>query len=271
MSSMDGATRPQGRLAPALPRAGQRLIVAGGCGGIGRSIVDEALALGLEVIVLDLQVSIDAHRPPPGVVACVGLNAGHELEVEAAFKTISARWRAIDALVNLVGFTRERIPIEDMSTEEWDSIVAGNLRSAFLISRAAAPGLRASAASGGQPAVVLTSSTFGVRVSRSGYGPYAASKAGVIGLCKALSAEWAPQVRVNCIAPGLIQTAFLTGGTGRAPKKTGLDQQEFLKTVPMGRLGEPLDITGPTLFLLSEAAGYITGQTLHVNGGSFQA
>jgi 3-oxoacyl-[acyl-carrier protein] reductase len=271
VSATPASARPPGRLAPALPRPGQRLIVAGGCGGIGRSIVEESLALGLEVIVLDLQVSIEAHPPPSGVLASLGLDAGDEAEVGAAFEAIASRWPAIDALVNLVGFTRERIPVETMVAEEWDSIIAGNLRSAFLISRAAAAGLRASAAAGRQPAMVLTSSTFGVRVSRSGYGPYAASKAGVIGLCKALSAEWAPEVRVNCLAPGLIQTAFLTGGTGRSPKQSGLDQHEFLKTVPLGRIGKPLDITGPALFLLSEAASYITGQTLHVNGGSFQA
>jgi NAD(P)-dependent dehydrogenase (short-subunit alcohol dehydrogenase family) len=271
MSATAAAARPPGRLAPALPRPGQRLIVAGGCGGIGRSIVEESLALGLGVIVLDLQASIEAHPPPSGVLASIGLDAGNEAEVGVAFETISRRWPAIDALVNLVGFTREQIPVETMSAEEWDGIVAGNLRSAFLISRAAAPGLRASAAAGGHPAMVLTSSTFGVRVSRSGYGPYAASKAGVIGLCKALSTEWAPQVRVNCIAPGLIRTAFLSGGTGRPPKRSGIDQSAFVKTVPLARIGEALDITGPALFLLSEAAGYITGQTLHVNGGSYQA
>jgi 3-oxoacyl-[acyl-carrier protein] reductase len=153
---------------------------------------------------------------------------------------------------------------------EWDGIVAGNLRSAFLISRAAAPALRASAEAGHRPSMVLTTSTFGVRVTQTGYGPYAASKAGVIGLCRALSVEWAPHIRVNAIAPGAIRTAFLSGGTGRPPKNTGLDQQRFIATVPLGRLGEPEEIAGPMLFLLSEAASYITGQTIHVNGGSYQ-
>jgi NAD(P)-dependent dehydrogenase (short-subunit alcohol dehydrogenase family) len=261
----------EGRLAPTLPRPGSRLIVAGGCGGIGQSIVEESLALGLEVIVLDLPSSIEASPPPADVLDAIPLDAGDDVAVNEAFARIAQRWPMIDGVINLVGFTRERVPVESMSILEWDAIVSGNLRSAFLISRAAAPALRASAAAGRHPAMVLTTSTFGVRVSQPGYGPYAASKAGVIGLCKALSTEWAPDVRVNAIAPGVIKTPFLAGGTGRAPKQTGLDQQRFVATVPLGRLGEPIEITGPMLFLLSEAASYITGHTLHVNGGSFQA
>jgi NAD(P)-dependent dehydrogenase (short-subunit alcohol dehydrogenase family) len=260
-----------GRLAPTLPRPGSRLVVAGGCGGIGQSIVEESLCLGLEVVVLDLPSSIEANPPPAGVADAIGIDAGDEAAVTDAFARIGQRWPMIDGVINLVGFTRERIRVESMPTGEWDDIVSGNLRSAFLISRAAAPALRASAGAGRHPAMVLTTSTFGVRVSQPGYGPYAASKAGVIGLCKALSTEWAPDVRVNAIAPGVIKTPFLSGGTGRPPKQTGLDQQRFVATVALGRLGEPIEITGPMLFLLSEAASYITGQTLHVNGGSFQA
>lgn len=254
-----------------VPKAGSRLLVAGGCGGIGRSVVEESLAVGLDVIVLDLPTSIEAHPPPSGVRDAVGLDAGDEASVQQAFSRIARHWQTLDALVNLVGFTRERVPVESMAVDEWDAIVSGNLRSAFLIGRGAVPLLRSCAAAGGHPAMVLTTSTFGVRVSHAGYGPYAASKAGVIGLCKALSVEWAPSIRVNAIAPGVIRTEFLSGGTGRPPKTTGLDQSRFLASVPLARLGEPIDITGPMLFLLSEAAGYITGQTLHVNGGTFQA
>jgi 3-oxoacyl-[acyl-carrier protein] reductase len=245
-------------------------VVAGGCGGIGQSVVAGSLALGLEVIVLDMASSIEANPPPAGVAEVVALDAGDEASVINAWSRVTARWSAVDGLVNLVGFTRERITVETMPMSEWDGIVAGNLRSAFLISRAAVPALRASAEAGRRPAMVLTSSTFGVRVTQPGYGPYAASKAGVIGLCRALAAEWAPHIRVNAIAPGAIKTAFLSGGTGRPPKHTGLDQQRFIATVPLGRLGEPEEIAGPMLFLLSEAASYITGQTLHVNGGSYQ-
>lgn len=86
-----------------------------------------------------------------------------------------------------------------------------------------------------------------------------------------LATEWAPETRVNGIAPGVIETPFLVGGTGRPGKRTGLDLNRFLGGVPLGRLGEPREIAGPVLFLLGDAAAYITGQTLHVNGGTFMA
>ncbi|MGE0806297.1 MAG: SDR family NAD(P)-dependent oxidoreductase [Burkholderiaceae bacterium] len=254
-----------------LPAPGSRIVVAGGCGGIGRAVVAAALAHGVEVIVLDLAESIAAHAPAAGVAAAIACDAGNEEQVAAAFGRIAARWPAVDALVHLVGYTRERVPIESMSSAEWDAIVAGNLRSTFLTSRAAIPLLRAAAEAGRAPSILLTASTFGVRVSLSGYGPYAASKAGVISMCKALATECAPQIRVNAIAPGVIETEFLRGGTGRPPKSTGLPLDRFAAGVPLGRLGRPADIAGPMLFLLSPAAAYITGQTLHVNGGTWAA
>jgi len=100
---------------------------------------------------------------------------------------------------------------------------------------------------------------------------HAVAKAGVMNLVRALASEWSPAIRVNGIAPGVIETAFLKGGTGRPEKKTHLDIDRFMHTVPMERLGQPEEIVWPTLFLLGAGAGYITGQTLHVNGGTWMA
>jgi 3-oxoacyl-[acyl-carrier protein] reductase len=141
----------------------------------------------------------------------------------------------------------------------------------FLTARAAAPLLRASAAQARCPAALLVSSTFGVRVPHVGYGPYAASKAGVINLVRALATEWAPDIRVNGIAPGVIDTAFLKGGTGRDTKQTGLDMAKFVGSVPLQRLGQPDEIAQAAMFLLGPASSYVSGQTLHVNGGSYMA
>jgi 3-oxoacyl-[acyl-carrier protein] reductase len=115
----------------------------------------------------------------------------------------------------------------------------------------------------------LISSTFGARVPHVGYAPYGVSKAGVMNLIRALATEWSPTVRVNGVAPGAINTAFLSGGTGRPEKETRLDMDRFLSGVPLKRLGEAIEIAGPILFLLSDAAAYMTGQTIHVNGGSW--
>ena len=252
------------------PVAGQRLLVVGGCGGMGRALVQAAVALGLRVAVLDIERSI-AQFPPPQGVLTIACNVSQEDAVQAAFAQITAAWGAIDALVNLAGYTGERVRVEDMAAHEWDDIVNTDLRGMFLVARASAPLLRASAAQGHAPAAVLVSSTFGVRVPHVGYGPYAASKAGVINLIRALATEWSPVIRVNGVAPGVIDTAFLQGGTGRDTKQTGIDMGRFVQGVPLGRLGQPAEIAHTLLFLLSPAASYITGQTVHVNGGSHMA
>lgn len=246
-----------------LPPPGTRVVVTGGCGGIGRAFVAAALKHGLQPAVLDLPASIAAHPVPPGVPA-IACNALHEEEVRRAFAEVGALWSgACDALVNLIGYTRERTRVEDMPSALWDDIVDGTLRSAYLVSREAIPLLRR----GRSPTIVHTASTFGVRVAWPGYAPYAASKAGVINLVRALATELAPDIRVNGVAPGLIETDFLKGGTGQPERQERIDLDRYAQTVPLGRPGQPSDIVGPLLFLLGPGAAYMTAQTIHPNGG----
>lgn len=252
------------------PAPGYRLVVVGGCGGMGRALVRAASELGMQVKVLDIPRSIEGTPSLPNVdmLAC---DVSQEVQVQEAFARIEAEWGDIDGLVNLAGYTGERIAIENMAAREWDDIVNTGLRGMFLVARASAPLLRASAARGGAPSAVLVSSTFGVMVPLVGYGPYATSKAGVINLVRALTTEWAPAIRVNGLAPGVIETPFLKGGTGRAEKKSGLEIGKYLAGVPMQRLGQSSEIATVLLFLLSPAASFVTGQTIHVNGGSYMA
>lgn len=245
-----------------LPLPGSRLVVAGGCGGIGRALVAAAQSQGIDVTVLDLAVSIAAHPVPEGVRA-IACDATDEQSVRQTFAAIEQAGPAIDALVNLVGFTKEQIPLEAMNAAEWDEIMDGTLRSAFLIARAAMPLLRRS----GAGAIVNTSSTFGVRVPYPGYGPYSVAKAGIINLTRALATEGAPEVRANALAPGIVDTQFLRGGTGRKEKDSRVDQSAVLAGIPLKRLGRPEDMVGTLLFLCSPAAAYLTAQTIHVNGG----
>ncbi|HVV92499.1 MAG TPA: SDR family NAD(P)-dependent oxidoreductase [Hyphomicrobiales bacterium] len=259
---MSESRSPAGsRLPDLLPKAGTRVAVAGGCGGIGRAFVEAAVMAGLDVAVLDLPRMLD--RGPPAGAAGIACDATNEASVRDAFAEVDTRWGGLDALVNLVGFTNERVPIEAMAASEWDEIMGGTLRSAFLVCRSAIPLLRR--AGGG--AIVNTASTFGVRVPHAGYGPYATAKAGIINLTRALATECAPAIRVNALAPGLVDTAFLKGGSGRPEKKQTMDPEAFGRTVPLARTGRPEDMAGPLLFLIGPAAGYITAQTLHVNGG----
>jgi 3-oxoacyl-[acyl-carrier protein] reductase len=245
------------------PPAGARLAVTGGCGGIGRALVAAALADGLEVAILDLPASIERH-PPPWEALSISFDATDEQAVAAAFGEVARRWPALDGLVNLAGFARERIPLADTRAADWEEVIAGNLRSAWLASRAALPLL----AKGGAPAIVNAASGLAVR-STTGFGPYSAAKAGVLGLTRSLAIELAPRVRVNAIAPTAVDTAFLRGGTGRSDERAAslVDLETYAKSVPLGRVATPEDVVGPILFLLGAAARYMTGQTLHINGG----
>jgi len=246
MASLD-ADPPPPALAPA---PGSRIAILGGCGGIGRAVVSACLGAGAEV------------APPPARVRCIGLDATDEASVAAGFAALDAAWGALDGYVGLAGFMTRRTPVAETAPEAWDELVDGNLRSAFLCARAALPLLLR----GRAPSLVLVSSGLATRVA-PGYGGYAASKAGLLALAKAIAAENAPRLRANCVAPGAVDTEFLTGGTGRDARRASIDREAYLRTVPMGRLALPGDVAGPILFLLGPASCYMTGQVLYVNGG----
>lgn len=262
----------------------KNLVIVGACGGMGRALIQatagadgaagerwRVLALDTERALREAPLAPQAASVSPAHVAARACDVSQEADVKSAFAHIAATWGHIDALVYLAGYTGECITVSDMPTAEWDGIMGTNLRGMFLTARAAAPLLQASARLGRMPAAVWVSSTFGVSVPLPGYAPYAASKAGIINLVRALATEWAPHVRVNGVAPGAVHTPFLQGGTGRNPKARRLDLEHATSLVPLKRLGQPEDIAGVLLFLLGPAAGYIHGQTIHVNGGSFMA
>ena len=234
------------------------LAILGGCGGIGRQLVCDAQAAGYRPIVLDLPRSIAAH-PLPGV-SCIGVDATDATALEA----VAADLPELAGLVNLCGYATEAQPALEQAPEAWTSAIDGNLNSAFFAARALAPRI----SRGG--ALVMTGSGLG-HFARPGYGPYAISKAGIAMLTRQLALELAPDIRVNCVAPSAVDTAFLTGGTGRsdedAPPRFDIDAYGAFN--PMGRIARPGDVTGPILFLLSAAAAYVTGQILHVNGGAY--
>lgn len=251
---------------PALPTdlAQQRLLLVGGCGGIGRAVAHAAVQAGAKVTVLDLPASIARH-PVPGV-QLLPVDANDPTSVDQAVAQASAHMGRIDGCVNLVGFMSEQQPLADMPTAVWQEVMRGNLDAAFYISRAVLPHLRASS----HGSLVHISSGLGAW-ARPLYGAYGPAKAGMLLLMRQLALENAPQVRVNAVAPGAVDTAFLRGGTGRSDEQgePPIPTQALAKLVPMGRVAEPEDIVGPVLFLLSSASAYMTGQTLFVNGGAY--
>lgn len=245
-----------------MPSPGTRVAVAGGCGGMGRVFVRAAVDAGLDVVVLDLDRSIAAFPPPEGVLA-IACDASDEAQVADAFAAVAAKGPKLDALINLVGFTNEPKALADMALAEWNEIIAGSLTSAFLLSRAAIPLLREAPSA----AIVHVSSTFGVWVPQTGFGPYAVAKAGIINLVRVLATECGPDIRVNGIAPGITQTAFLDGGTGRPAKETKTNTQMVAAMTAAKRIAQPEDMMGALFFLIGPGSRYVTSQTLHVNGG----
>lgn len=249
------------------PAPGSRLIVVGGCGGIGRALVAASLKIGLKVAVLDLPTSL-ANHPPSNDCFQHPIDATDEESVVQAFAAVAEAWGEADCMVNLCGFTNEFEPVANMNTQTWDEIVDGNLRAAFLCARAALPLLKKSNGS----AIVNAASGLAYK-GLPGTSPYGAAKAGVVALSKSLSQENAPDIRVNVIAPGAVDTAFLRGGTSRTgddeSHDTHIDTERYAEATPMKRLAVTDDVVAPILFLCGDASRFITGQVIHINGGGY--
>jgi 3-oxoacyl-[acyl-carrier protein] reductase len=248
--------------------AGTRVVVAGGAGEIGRAIVAACIANSHRVAVIDLPASLKRHPPPEGIIR-IAFDATAPSSVDEAFAALARQWSAVDALIFVVGFTiTPPARLENITVAQWDDVVAGNLRAGFLVARAALPLMSKAEA----PCIVNVSSGLAISVL-PGFGPYSAAKAGLIALTKALAVELGPRIRANAVAPSAIKTAFMMGGTGRSEEDPGaaawFTPGPYLQAFPLGRLAEVTDVVGPVLFLIGPATRFITGQTIHVNGGRF--
>lgn len=237
----------------------RRLAILGAAGGLGRVLTDRALAEGWQILALDLATSLAAHPLPAGVEA-IALDLRVPESIEAAFESASQ----IDAFVNLAGFMSPIRPLADVPLSDFDEVIEGNLRGAFLACTAALTALR-------KPGGAIVNVASGLaHFTRPGFGPYAAAKAGMISLTKTLALEAAPDIRVNAVAPSAVNTAFLSGGTGRQPtERAPVDLNAMAAAAPLKRMATPEDVADPILFLIGPGAAFMTGQILWVNGGAY--
>lgn len=235
---------------------GKRILVLGGGQGVGESSSRMLADAGARVVVADL----DAERAQQGAAA-VG---GHPLVVDVtddralvdAISRCESEVGALDGLVTIIGMAGWS-SLLDMSTEVWDLDHRRNLRYCFVAGREVARSLIARGAPG---SLVFVTSVDGLR-SAAGHASYGAAKAGLVSLVKTMTAEWAREgVRVNAIAPGGMITP-------RVPEGTPEQEQALMATVPMRRRGTTDDIGKAVLFLQSDLATYVSGQTLAVDGG----
>jgi 3-oxoacyl-[acyl-carrier protein] reductase len=242
---------------------GKNAIVTGASRGVGRATALRLAEGGANVAVSFLINETEAGET---VSRCKDLGvrsfsvAGDTSDLNSARKIAEmtvAEFGSIDLLVLNAGIW-EGAPIEEMSEETWNRVLNTNLKSAWAMSKACVPAMK----KGGSGSIVLVSSTAGQR-GEANFSNYAASKGGQISFTKALACELAPKIRVNCVAPGWIETAMVRPAFDDEKYK-----QAVIDSIPLKRIATTDDIALSICFLLSPWARHITGEILNVNGGA---
>ncbi|MEP7180879.1 MAG: 3-oxoacyl-ACP reductase FabG [Betaproteobacteria bacterium] len=242
--------------------AGQVALVTGATRGIGKAIALALAADGATVVGTattdDGAAAISAYLAAAGNAGTgLKLDVSDRVSVESALAAIDARFGAIGILVNNAGITRDNLLLR-MKDDEWDAIMATNLKPAFRLAKAVLRGMM-KARTG---RIIQIGSIVGAS-GNAGQANYAAAKAALVGFTKSLAQEVGSRnITVNCVAPGFVDTDM----TKALPDA---QREKLLERIPLGRLGAPEDIAHAVAFLASPRAAYITGATLHVNGGMY--
>jgi len=240
----------------------QVALITGAAQGIGRSVALTLAREGARVAISD--VSLEKAQQTADECAALGVESralrfdvSNEEEVRAGFADAVEAFGGLDILVNNAGITRDGLAMR-MKMEDWEAVLRINLTGTFLCTKEAVK-IMAKKRAG---RVINIASVVGF-MGNVGQANYSASKAGVVALTKTVAREYAARnVTVNAVAPGFIQTAM----TDVLPEKV---REELQGAIPLGRLGTIEDVAGAVLYLASPEASYITGQTIHVNGGMY--
>ncbi len=235
-------------------------IITGSARGIGFSIAEMFAAEGATVIILDL----NAEAVDEAVQKLVNLgykadgftgNVTKSEDMETAFNAVTAKYSKIDILVNNAGITKDNLLLR-MKEEEWDAVIAVNLRGTFICTQKAFKVMMKQRSG----SIINIASVIGL-MGNAGQANYAATKGGMIAFTKSCAKEFAPRnIRVNAVAPGFIQTEM----TAKLPPEV---VESYGKAIPLGKMGLPSDVAKLCLFFAGDDSAYITGQTLAVDGG----
>ncbi|MEN0075309.1 MAG: SDR family NAD(P)-dependent oxidoreductase [Paracraurococcus sp.] len=254
--------------APETPVQDRLALVTGAARGIGAGIAAKLAALGHPVVLADVIPEVEATaaglRERGHRARAIRLDVADEAAVAALPIALGEDWHRLGIVVNNAGISpkgpdgRAR-KIRDMPAEEWQRVLAVNLTGAFLVSQACLPPLRARR----WGRIIMITSQAARAKSQIAGAHYAAAKTGLMGFARSLAMECGPDgITVNSIAPGRIDTPMARGTTDAA-------NAAFLTQIPAGRLGTPEDVAEVAGFLASDAAGYLTGATIDVGGGSY--
>ena len=243
---------------------GQITLVTGASRGIGRAIAESLGKAGATVIGTATSengaAAITAYFKESGING-VGkmLNVTETDSIDSVLKEITTEFGAITVLVNNAGITRDNLMLR-MKEEEWSDIMTTNLTSVFRLSKACLKGMMKAR----HGRIISISSVVGA-TGNAGQANYAAAKAGVVGFSKSLAQEIGSRgITVNVVAPGFIDTDM----TRELPEE---QRKKLMSNIPLGKLGEAEDIANAVLFLASDMGSYISGETLHVNGGMYMS
>jgi len=247
--------------------SGQTALVTGASRGIGKAIAIALGKAGAKVACVarneeKLQATVDEIIGAGGAAEAFALDVADSEAVPALVEKIADAWERVDIMVNNAGITRDTL-LPRMSDDDWDSVIATNLRSVFLFSRAAS-GVMMRAKKG---RIINISSTSGL-AGNPAQSNYSASKAGVIGFTRTVARELASkrrQITVNAICPGFIATDMTAALKEAAGEEAVMARIKTM--VPLQRQGEASEVADAVLFLASDSAAYITGQVLTVDGG----
>jgi 3-oxoacyl-[acyl-carrier protein] reductase len=237
--------------------SGQSALVTGASGGIGAAIARGLHGQGATVALSGTRAAaLESLAAELGErVHVLAANLSDRADVDGLVPRAEEAMGGLDILVNNAGITRDTLFMR-MKDEDWDQVIEVNLTAGFRLCRAAVKGMMKRR----HGRIIGITSVVGV-TGNAGQGNYAAAKAGMVGMTKALAQEVATRgITANCVAPGFIETAMTDVLNDK-------QREGVLSTVPMARLGTPDEIAAACVFLASREAAYVTGQTLHVNGG----
>jgi 3-oxoacyl-[acyl-carrier protein] reductase len=236
---------------------GKTALVTGATGGIGAAIAEALHAQGATVALSGTRQNVldELKTKLKDRVNTIACDLTKPDEVEKLVPEAEKQMGSLDILVSNAGITRDMLALR-MKDEDWATVLDVNLTAAFRLARAVLRGMMKRRFG----RIIGITSVVGVS-GNAGQANYAASKAGMIGMTKALAREVASRsITVNCVAPGFIETAMTASLNDK-------QREAIVTTVPLGRLGSPAEIAAAVVYLASAEAAYVTGQTLHVNGG----